>query len=247
VFQKLKNKEKGDGVGIVLENGTKVWEVKKEYDETEFPDTSKSLGYKIDVYQESINKMIPEYLVNYDYLNRVMENYGFQLVAREEAASLGIPEASGLFSELFETMVNQIKTKKYKASEYGSALKMEEYEKNISFLNRYFVYKKVRNVNAQKVVIEDEDAEDADAIKKQKEKQKEKQADVSLEKSVQKTKKETKPKVKKLNTTLVLAQDSATSEVVEDKDKKEDKKEENKQETKPAKKAKRVKLIIQEE
>jgi hypothetical protein len=177
-----------------------------------------------------------------------MENYGFQLVAREEAASLGIPEASGLFSELFETMVNQIKTKKYKASEYGTALKMEEYEKNISFLNRYFVYKKVRNVNAQKVVIEDEDAEDADAIKKQKkqnkEKQKEKQADASLEKSVQKTKKETKPKVKKLNTTLVLAQDSATSEVVEEK---EDKKEDKKEETKPVKKAKRVKLIIQEE
>jgi hypothetical protein len=31
---------------------------------------------------------------------------------------------------------------------------MSEYEKKISFLNRYFVYKKIRNVNTDKVQME---------------------------------------------------------------------------------------------
>ena len=34
---------------------------------------------------------------------------------------------------------------------YGSALNMNANERKISFLNRYFIFKKVRNVDAQKV------------------------------------------------------------------------------------------------
>ena len=50
-----------------------------------FEDDSSCLGYTIDVFQESINKPIPEFLVNYDYFNRIMENYGFQLINSDEA------------------------------------------------------------------------------------------------------------------------------------------------------------------
>ena len=228
VFQMLKNKEKGEGVGITTEDGTKVWEIKKEYDEMDFPDNSTSIGYKIDVYQESINKLIPEYLVNYDYFNRVMENYGFQLVAREESASLGIPEASGLFSELYQNMMNEIKTKKYKASEYGEAANMTAYEKKISFLNRYFVYKKVRNVNASKVIIEEEGEDEGNGKKMEKKKgtkkkkEKEEEDKSPLEKSVQKTRKIVKPKVKKLTAKLVLSQDTITPEEKDEKDEKDE-------------------------
>ena len=35
-----------------------------------------SLGYAIGVYQESINKTFKEYLVNFNYFVRMMENYG---------------------------------------------------------------------------------------------------------------------------------------------------------------------------
>lgn len=36
---------------------------------------------------------------------------------------------------------------------------MTSYEKKISFLNRYFVYKKIRHVNTNKVMIDDSDIE----------------------------------------------------------------------------------------
>jgi hypothetical protein len=51
-------------------------------------------------------------------------------------------------------MMEEIKKNKNKSKDYGEALNMSEYEKKISFLNRYFVYKKIRNVNTDKVQME---------------------------------------------------------------------------------------------
>jgi len=117
------------------------------------------VGYKIDVFQESINQLISEYLVNFDYLNRLMENFGFKIISREEAKQKGLPEGNGLFSELYMIMLDEMKKNKYTGmeSEYGEAKNMTSYEKKISFLNRYFVYKKIRHVNTSKVMIDDND------------------------------------------------------------------------------------------
>jgi mRNA (guanine-N7-)-methyltransferase len=169
VFDMLKNKESVE----IKKDEVKIWEVRKNYKRKSFPDDINSLGYQIEVFQESINKFFPEYLVNYDYLNRVMEDYGFKLVTRDEAKDLGLPEGSGLFGELFQQMLSEIKKNPNKKNEYGTAVNMTSYEKKISFLNRYFVYKKVRMVNAATVILEDhdveeaeEDMEDIEAVKK---------------------------------------------------------------------------------
>ena len=53
---------------------TKMWDIKKLYDNEEFLDDESSLGYKIDVYQESINKTFSEYLVNFDYLTQHLKH-----------------------------------------------------------------------------------------------------------------------------------------------------------------------------
>ena len=96
------------------------------------------------------NKITPEYLVNYDYLNRIMEDYGFILVPREDAQKMGFPEGSGMFIELYNLLVNEISRFPFKSNEYGKSINMTSREKEISFLNRYFIYKKIRNVNAEK-------------------------------------------------------------------------------------------------
>ena len=83
-----------------------------------------------------------------------MEDYGFRLITRDEAHNIGLPEGSGLFSELFMNMQEEIKRNKSKEKDYGKAMLMNSFEKKISFLNRYFVYKKIRNVNAAKVELE---------------------------------------------------------------------------------------------
>jgi DNA polymerase elongation subunit (family B) len=112
------------------------------------------------VYQESINKYFDEFLVNYDYLDRAMENYGFTHLTAEECKSLGLPKSSGLFSELYDNMVRDVEKNKKLANDYGKAIGMNVFEKKISFLNRYFVYKKVRNVDASRVQLEGEEEED---------------------------------------------------------------------------------------
>ena len=143
------------GESIELYEGTKkIWEIRKEYEDAAFDDDVTSLGCKINVFQETINKMFPEYLVNFDYLERIMENYGFKLVTRDEAKSLGLPEGSGLFSELYNLLQDEVKRRPFKKNEYGDALEMSPNEKKISFLNRYFAFKKISHVNAEKVAME---------------------------------------------------------------------------------------------
>ena len=153
VFDLLSNKKMDESIQIV-ENGQKVWAITKGYSAETFEPNSSSIGYKIDVYQDSINKTFTEYLINFEYFDRIMGLYGFKLVDREEAMSLGLPEGSGLFQSLFDKMMLEIQQNKYSGRNFGTAANMKEYEKKISFLNRYFVYKKVLNVNADKVEIE---------------------------------------------------------------------------------------------
>ena len=138
----------------VFDGDTKIWEINKEYNRDTFEDDASSLGYRINVFQESINKSFPEYLINFDYLQRIMENYGFKLLTRDEAKSIGLPEGSGLFSELYNLMQDEVKRSPFKKEEYGSALDMNPNEKKISFLNRYFAFKKISHVNAEKVALE---------------------------------------------------------------------------------------------
>jgi hypothetical protein len=83
-----------------------------------------------------------------------MTAYGFEVISREEAQDLGLPDGSGLFSELFSNMLDEISKNKFKAKDYEKAASMTSYEKQISFLNRYFIYKKVRIVNTENVELE---------------------------------------------------------------------------------------------
>ena len=150
IFKLLKDKEINQSVSI-FDNENKLLEITKKYNEIEFPDDSSSLGYKIDVFQESINKTFPEYLVNFKYLTRMLENYGFVPLAKEDAERIHMPSGSGLFSELFNKMKDEIKRIPKNAGLYKDALNMTAGERKISFLNRYFIYKKVRNVDADKL------------------------------------------------------------------------------------------------
>jgi hypothetical protein len=203
IYKLLANKEKGESVQI-YENDKKIWEIVKEYSFDKFEDNASSIGYRIDVFQESINQIISEYLINFDYFNRIMENYGFKIIEREEAQSLGLPEGSGLFSELFMNMMEEIKGNKFKANDYGNASNMSLNEKKISFLNRYFVYKKVRTVNPDKVEIDlDDYQEEKEGNEEKEEKEKEKEKE-----------EESKPKIKKLNKKLMLV---PATEAIEEK------------------------------
>lgn len=136
VFEKLKYVEHHS----IMVDDTMIFDVQKKYSQTGFVGDETSVGYAINVYQESINKYAIEYLVHFHYLVRLMENYGFKLLTNTEANHHGFPTGSGLFSELF-----------YQMKKEGTAMDMSEKEKEISFLNRYFIFRKIHDVNAEKV------------------------------------------------------------------------------------------------
>uniref|UniRef100_A0A6C0CRL6 mRNA (guanine-N(7))-methyltransferase n=1 Tax=viral metagenome TaxID=1070528 RepID=A0A6C0CRL6_9ZZZZ len=150
VFSMLKAQSQNESKQI-MQDEKKIWEVTKRYDRSEFKPDASSLGYSIDVYQESINKTFREYLVNFEYLDRLMENYGFTQITRDEAKDLGLPAGRGSFRELYGNMKEEIKRNRRAKNEYGTAVDMTIGEETISFLNNYFVYKKTHDVDAKQI------------------------------------------------------------------------------------------------
>jgi len=150
VFNLLKNVKNEEGVTIMKE-GRKIYEIIKMYDQTGFPDEDMSLGYSINVFQESINQYFREYLVNFEYFTRIMEDYGFVLVTKDEAKHMNLPNGSGMFSELFNLMEIELKSNRKGEANYRKAMYMSPEEKRISFMNRYFAFKKVRDVDVKKM------------------------------------------------------------------------------------------------
>ena len=116
------------------------------YNNTEFNPDESSLGYKIDVYQESINKYFTEYLVNFEYFKNIMISYGFSLLTPEECTNIGMKQSIGSFSLLYNDMLEKIKRRRHLQKKYGEATNMSEQEKDISFLNNYFIFKKTNKV-----------------------------------------------------------------------------------------------------
>lgn len=237
VFNELKKTKTGDSIKIV-EDGRKIWEVTKGYGSDSFDDDSSCIGNRIDVYQESINQTISEYLVNFDYLNRVMSAYGFEVLSREEAKDMGLPDGTGLFSELFMNMLDEISKNKFKAKDYEQAPYMTTPEKKISFLNRYFVYKKIRTVNIENIELElgeyQESAATVNNIIETKEAQ-----NVAIEEV-----KKLQPKVRKLSKKLLLV---AATEAIDEPEPEKTIPSKKTNKTKTVKKSNTKKLIIEDD
>jgi hypothetical protein len=241
LFNELRKIKTNESIQLVDE-GKKIWEIIKGYGSDSFEDNSSSIGYKIDVYQESINQYISEYLVNFEYLVRIMDAYGFKIINREEAQEMGLPDGSGLFSELFINMLDEIKKNSFKQSLFREAPNMTSLEKKISFLNRYFIFKKIREVNIEKIQLELGEYEEMTT-------QKEKEETTYAVLVAKEQEAKIKPKVKKLSKKILLvpATEAIDEETIKQKIEetiKKDDKSEKKKRAKPEEKKKSKKLII---
>ena len=150
VFRALENKTEGEGIRI-MSGENKMLEITKQYSSDTFENNESCLGYRIDVYQESINKVFPEYLVNYDYFIELLEQYGFALLTSVECKEIGLTKSIGNFDLLFNEMQKMVKNRQIRKTDIGTATNMNPDEKKISFLNKYFIFKKIRDVNAEEI------------------------------------------------------------------------------------------------
>ena len=139
IFKMLENKKYGEN-HTFKNNDSVQLEIKKLYNEESFENNESSLGYKIGVYQESINKEIPEYLVNFDYFVRLMENYGFIPAPDSSLEKFQIKSPIGSFNDLFNKMKTDVNRRRRMKDFIGKALNMTRNEKTISFLNNYFIF-----------------------------------------------------------------------------------------------------------
>lgn len=150
VFKMLEDKKQGESVTQHV-GSKKIWEVIKQYDSDTFENDATSVGMAIDVYQETINKTFREYLVNFNYLDKLMREYGFEKASSNETKGIG-GRSVGTFEDCYYLMKSEINKNPELEKEYGRSMDMTSSEKTVSYLNNYFIYKKIRDVDAKNIM-----------------------------------------------------------------------------------------------
>lgn len=154
LWNKLKDMTKGEKIEARNDVGALIWKIRKDYinrtkekDGTEsddedswdddlveyFPNNEESLGHSIYIYISSIDALIQEYLVNMNYLIHELEKRNIRLLTRSDS-SIFHKSSGGEEVMFFEDYYKQ-----YEKMFSGS---LSESEKEWSFLNRTFVFRK---------------------------------------------------------------------------------------------------------
>lgn len=131
-------------------HGTWIWKIIKNYQKGEFNEDESSLNTSIKVVMKSINKIIEEYLVNFNYFISKLDSVGITHVEQSllEHENIVLPKINaiklntGIFKDVFDINLQGIKNPSIKEIISNLRKDMSESEKKISFLNRYFIFKK---------------------------------------------------------------------------------------------------------
>lgn len=107
--------------------GEIMWSISKQYkSKLSFIDTKPNYGKQIEVFVKTIGKTHNEYLVNFEYLDAIFQEYGFKKIQIKS------------FETYYNDEVESSNTNK-------SVTNMSEEEKRFSFFNTSFIYEKVKN------------------------------------------------------------------------------------------------------
>lgn len=131
VFDKLSSLKKGQ-MAVGKEDDVPIWSISKEYDEIELESDDSSIGLPIDVEFISIGSKHREYLVNFDYLKKRMHDIGFELLNEDECKAIDLKESTNTFDVSYRMAVAAKKS-----------FPMSDTVKEFSFLNRWFIFKRV--------------------------------------------------------------------------------------------------------
>lgn len=88
-----------------------------------------------------------------------MRSCGFELLTERETRNLGLPYSYGSFRSLYNKMVDIYSRDPNANKLYEEAYQMSSEEQFVSFLNMYFVFKKVRDVDLSNFTINIDDEE----------------------------------------------------------------------------------------
>ena len=136
IHDALKNTDSISGKNF---SGETMWKIDKKYGTPKFTFTDKkgNFGKQIDVYIKTIGAVHPEFLVNFQYMDKLMTDYGFEKIF--------IKPFEEFHKELMENQNLMDLTEKELEKDVEAAKKMSNDEKRFSFLSSGFMYKKVKN------------------------------------------------------------------------------------------------------
>lgn len=136
IYNLLKNSNEISGKTF---SGEIMWKIEKKYPTTKLSFTEKKANYdkKIDVFVKTIGNVHSEYLVNFNYLDKIMEDYGF--------SKIFIKPFEDFYNELIDGKNLMNLNNKDMERNIEAVKKMSEEEKRFSFLSSAFMYKKEKN------------------------------------------------------------------------------------------------------
>ena len=136
VYNKLKN---DDYISGKTSTGEILWKIEKKFKSSklDFTDKKANFGKQIDVFIKTIGVVHPEYLVNFHYLDNIMNEYGF--------SKIYIKPFENYYNELINSKESMDLSEKELNKDIDIAKKMSNDEKDFSFLSSSFMYRKERN------------------------------------------------------------------------------------------------------
>lgn len=160
VFEALRSKSIGESIRGVDAQQRILWKLKKQFSHEQFSADKSSLGAQISVFMPSINKEIVEYLVHFDYLKQELQKHGIEDCSAEVREQLHLPDTDS-FEAIFNSMQTDFKhcsaaeekamsyktRKAYKVKKF-ILTKMSAEEKELSFMNRIFVFQKKKTIQS---------------------------------------------------------------------------------------------------
>ena len=137
---------KSDVLQGVDDEGNVVWKLTKRFEgRLGKTGSADNLGKQIDVYLETINKVIPEFLVDFQVLTDKLAERGIIPLPRSELKKFGVASSSALFADVHR----ELDWKALSASRDPRlahnaklAASMTPSSKEFSFLNRFFIFQK---------------------------------------------------------------------------------------------------------
>ena len=130
VNEKLKNTNEIKG----MQDNKLAWSIQKNYDNYSTKPLQ-NVGKKIKVYIQTINQILDEYLVDYELLKYKLGQFNIRPVEGDDLVELKLKSASGSFEDIYNEFISNKKNK----------IEMNDLQKEYSFLNRFFIFKKYSN------------------------------------------------------------------------------------------------------
>ena len=134
VFNMLRGVEKGSQKAGI-EDEVKLWTITKQYEKEDLPIDNSGFGLPIDVQFITIGTSHTEYLVPFKLLQDKMKLIGCELLSKEDLKQVGLQHSTNTFDNSYEM-----------AEKAGKKFKMGPAVKEFSFLNRWVIFKKVKEV-----------------------------------------------------------------------------------------------------